>query len=79
MSTERPPRAFADLGMDINEQLLTLRNMLLDRLGSDKEVAAWMQRHNDEFLGGELPEVVLKVDPDKVAVAAFHARKIRAE
>jgi hypothetical protein len=79
MSFEHHIRSFSDLGNDVDEQRLALEAILLDELGTLKAVQGWMERSNPELPQGVAPEVMLNIDPDKVVIAAMHARKNSAE
>jgi hypothetical protein len=79
MSPEHPFRSYSDLGNDVDEQRLALEAILLDKLGTLKEVQGWMGRSNPELPRGEVPEVMLRRDPDKVVIAAMRARRNSAE
>jgi hypothetical protein len=79
MSPEHSFRSYSDLGNDVDEQRLALEAILLDKLGTPKEVMGWMARANPDLPQGEAPEVILKDDPDKVVIAAFKARKHDSE
>ena len=69
---------YLSMGNDVDESRLALENVLLAKLGTPEAVSGWMQSSN-ELLEGKSPEVVLHVQPDKVVIAAFHARKTRTE